>query len=463
MASSVVYGRDFSYDVALSFASEQRAYVVKVAAALRRRGIRSFYDDYEIATLWGRDLYEHLDWIYREAARYCVLFASEDYAKKVWTTHERRSAQARALQLNQAYILPVRFDDTEIPGLRPTVVYVDARLLSPGALARLIYEKLQSETPGEPTRNTSAFDNSSSLRIRRGDGPSLSSSKLPGRVLLSDLIGTPSRESLINSWERDQSTGKAIIGLDEHGPALVDFVRDGHNMLVAGATGSGKSELFRTLVASLAYMASPADVNFFFAEYKSESLFRDFMGLPHVAGSADGDSDDFSASFKAYVQQEVARRRQILGKHAYALTYDEYVDRRSISGQPHTPLPRLFILLDEVTGLFAAQPDQIEFIIRHALSSLKLGIHFILGTQRIGGLNREVRSIAELRICLRVFDRDDSVDIIDVPDAASIPSSAPGRAFVRTSDLSLHAIQIAEADCIENLCTAANLALEDTY
>ena len=133
---------DFTYDVALSFAGEQRTYVQKVAAGLRRRGIRPFYDDYEQATLWGKDLYEHLDWIYQKAARYCVLFASEAYARKVWTTHERRSAQARALQSNHEYVLPVRFDDTEIPGLRSTIAYVDARSLLPGKLAAFICEKL---------------------------------------------------------------------------------------------------------------------------------------------------------------------------------------------------------------------------------------------------------------------------------------------------------------------------------
>lgn len=142
VASSGERDGDFTYDVALSFAGQQRAYVEKVAAALRRRGIRPFYDNYEKAALWGKDLYEHLDWIYQKAARYCVLFASDDYAKKVWTTHERRSAQARALQSNQEYVLPVRFDDTEIPGLRPTVVYVDARSLTPAKLAGLISEKL---------------------------------------------------------------------------------------------------------------------------------------------------------------------------------------------------------------------------------------------------------------------------------------------------------------------------------
>jgi hypothetical protein len=90
VVNSDVRAGDFTYDVALSFAGEQRAYVQKVAAALRRRGIRPFYDDYEKAALWGKDLYEHLDWIYRKAARYCVLFASKDYAEKVWATHERR-------------------------------------------------------------------------------------------------------------------------------------------------------------------------------------------------------------------------------------------------------------------------------------------------------------------------------------------------------------------------------------
>ena len=146
VANSDARAGNFAYDVALSFAGEQRAYVEKVAAALRRRGLRPFYDDYEKASLWGKDLYEHLDWVYQKAARYCVLFASEAYAKKVWTTHERRSAQARALQSSQEYVLPVRFDDTEIPGLRPTVWYVDARSVPPGKLARLISEKLGPES-----------------------------------------------------------------------------------------------------------------------------------------------------------------------------------------------------------------------------------------------------------------------------------------------------------------------------
>jgi hypothetical protein len=110
----------------------------------------------------GKDLYEHLDWIYQKAARYCVLFASADYARKVWTTHERRSAQARALLSAEEYVLPARFDDTEIPGLRSTVGYIDVRSMSATKLADLIAQKLGPRVrskffPPEPDLLYAAF------------------------------------------------------------------------------------------------------------------------------------------------------------------------------------------------------------------------------------------------------------------------------------------------------------------
>lgn len=132
----------FDYDVALSFAGEQREFVREVAASLSATGVRCFYDEAEKANLWGKDLYEHLDWIYGKAARFCVLFASKEYAQKVWTTHERKSAQARAIGSSSEYVLPARFDDTEIPGLRSTIGHVDLRDTSASELADLIRQKL---------------------------------------------------------------------------------------------------------------------------------------------------------------------------------------------------------------------------------------------------------------------------------------------------------------------------------
>ena len=101
-----------------------------------------FFDDYEKAELWGKDLYSHLDEIYQYLCQYCILFASREYADKVWTNHERQSAQARALQEKKEYILPARFDDTPIPGLPDTVHYIDLRQTSPSKLSDLVVRKL---------------------------------------------------------------------------------------------------------------------------------------------------------------------------------------------------------------------------------------------------------------------------------------------------------------------------------
>ncbi len=86
------------YDVALSFAGEDRAYVDMVADQLRARGVSVFYDRYEEADLWGKDLYTHLIEVYMKRARYTLMFISIHYKAKVWTNHERKAAQARALQ-----------------------------------------------------------------------------------------------------------------------------------------------------------------------------------------------------------------------------------------------------------------------------------------------------------------------------------------------------------------------------
>lgn len=132
----------FQFDVALSFAGENRPYVEKVAAHLKATGVKVFYDDYETAELWGKDLYVHLSEVYSKKARFCVVFISEHYAKKAWTNHERKAAQARAFQEQREYILPARFDDTEISGINETVGYVDLRTLTPENLVSLIRQKL---------------------------------------------------------------------------------------------------------------------------------------------------------------------------------------------------------------------------------------------------------------------------------------------------------------------------------
>jgi len=130
------------YDIALSFAGEDREYVDQVAGHLRRARVNVFYDKYEQVDLWGKNLYEHLSNLYQNQARYTVMFISKHYAEKLWTRHERRSAQERAFRESLEYILPARFDDTEVPGLPSTIHYLDLRFLSPAQFAEAITEKL---------------------------------------------------------------------------------------------------------------------------------------------------------------------------------------------------------------------------------------------------------------------------------------------------------------------------------
>lgn len=135
-------GETHRYEVALSFAGEDRAYVEEVAAHLKNAGVAVFYDKFEAAELWGKDLIEHLQNVYQNEAEYCVLFVSEHYVTKPWPRHERRSAQNRALVAKEEYLLPARFDDSTVPGLPPSIGYVDLRELTPLEFADLILEKI---------------------------------------------------------------------------------------------------------------------------------------------------------------------------------------------------------------------------------------------------------------------------------------------------------------------------------
>jgi len=133
------------YDVALSFAGEDRGYVDETATILDRTQVSVFYDQFEEVRLWGKDLAEHLHQVYSKDSHFVVMFASRHYAKKAWPSHERQSALSRHLKGETGRILPVKLDDTEIPGVPSTIGYIDARAVAPERLAELIRQKLDDE------------------------------------------------------------------------------------------------------------------------------------------------------------------------------------------------------------------------------------------------------------------------------------------------------------------------------
>lgn len=130
------------FQVALSFAGEQRTYVRQVADALAARHIAVFYDEFQANTLWGTDGAEHFHQIYSQDTQYVVMFISAEYVTKAWTRQERRAAISRQMKDDGEYILPVRFDETEVPGLPDTIQYLLADRFTPAQLAIEIAKKV---------------------------------------------------------------------------------------------------------------------------------------------------------------------------------------------------------------------------------------------------------------------------------------------------------------------------------
>jgi len=175
--TGVAEGRDgptYEYDVALSCAPEDAVYVAQVAGQLQERGVRIFFefDDHRIAEDWGRDLQVLFDEVFRKRARFAMPFVSTHYARRLWSTLQHRSAQARALFEDDAYVLPVRLDDTELAGLRPTIRCLVARQMTVARLVELFLEKLHASAlptapPVPALRAAAAMAGPSSVQAER--------------------------------------------------------------------------------------------------------------------------------------------------------------------------------------------------------------------------------------------------------------------------------------------------------
>lgn len=134
-----------NFDVAISFAGTERSSAERLAQRLRAENVSVFYDNFYPEHLWGKDLVVLFDGIYRKRSKYCVIFISTAYVERMWTNHERRSAQARALEEKGAeYILPIRIDDTDVPGLPPTIGYLSLAELGIDKIAEMLLMKLRA-------------------------------------------------------------------------------------------------------------------------------------------------------------------------------------------------------------------------------------------------------------------------------------------------------------------------------
>ncbi len=234
------------------------------------------------------------------------------------------------------------------------------------------------------------------------------------------------------------------IGSDAQGPLTLDLIADGPHVLIGGTTGSGKSELLRSLIAGVAASADPDHVAMVLIDYKGGAAFDCCAELPHVAGLVtDLDRDLGSRALRCLEAELRFREQRLREAGAEDLAAFRQICASNTSATPE-PLPRLLVVVDEFATLAADLPDFLTALVGIAQRGRSLGVHLVLATQRPSGVvTDDIRANASCRIALRVTDPRESVDIIDVGDAAAIPRSRPGRAIARFGPGEITAFQSA--------------------
>ncbi len=253
-------------------------------------------------------------------------------------------------------------------------------------------------------------------------------------------IGDVDDLDLASAW-RPRSPGDFLrvpIGVDDAGtPVLLDLKESaqlgmGPHGICIGATGSGKSELLRTLILGLALTHSPDDLSMILVDYKGGAAFAPFAGLPHVAGIIDNLADDpqLTERARASIAGEVVRRQRLLKDAGNAASIGHY--RRLRTERPELPaLPHLFLVIDEFGELLTAEPDFVELLLTIGRIGRSIGVHLLLSSQRIeGGRLRGLDTYLSYRIGLRTFSESESAVVLDTPDAFHLPA-IPGFGYLK--------------------------------
>jgi DNA segregation ATPase FtsK/SpoIIIE, S-DNA-T family len=262
---------------------------------------------------------------------------------------------------------------------------------------------------------------------RYGDPELLSGGRGSASGPLSDLLadgaaGTAARWS---ASPRDVASLRVPIGRTSDGVSTVDLVADGPHALVAGTTGSGKSELLRSWVVALASAWAPTEVAFVLVDFKGGATFDGLARLPHVAGVVTDLDGGAAGRLLRSLDAELVHREAILRRHGVA-------DLAHLTvGDVGVP-PRLVVVVDELAALVDRHHDATPSLVAIAQRGRSLGVHLVLATQRPAGVVSDaVRANVAVRIALRVESVTDAVDVVGDADPAGWARSEPGRARLR--------------------------------
>lgn len=281
------------------------------------------------------------------------------------------------------------------------------------------------------------------MQLAHFDDPELviPGAALPRLVCAPELFDlTPATAQKVQKLWKEKSGVSAPIGIGDDGQVVLDIVRDGPHGLVGGTTGSGKSEFLRTFVAGLAARNSPDELNFILIDFKGGAAFKACERLPHTIGTISNLDEQLADRALRALDAEM-HRRQVLFSQA-----GEGVDniKDYMATNPPEPMPRILLVIDEFAMLAKDFPDVLQSLVNVAAVGRTLGVHMILATQRPAGVvNDDILANTNLRVALRVQSKEDSSNVIGVPDASAIERTQMGRAYVKLGQEDISAVQTA--------------------
>ena len=248
-------------------------------------------------------------------------------------------------------------------------------------------------------------------------------------------ILAPDDLRLQERWSDSQvdKSMSAPIGVSKSGVVRLDLhdKADGPHGLVAGTTGSGKSEILQTYVLSMAALYHPHEVAFMIIDFKGGGMANQFADLPHLLGAITNiDGKAINRSLKS-IKAELQKRQRLFAEQEVN-HIDRYI-KLYRAGEAKTALPHLIIIVDEFAELKAEQPDFMKELISAARIGRSLGVHLILATQKPSGqVNEQIWSNSRFKLCLKVQSQEDSNEVLKSPLAAEIKE--PGRAYLQVGN-----------------------------
>jgi S-DNA-T family DNA segregation ATPase FtsK/SpoIIIE len=263
-------------------------------------------------------------------------------------------------------------------------------------------------------------------------------SQIPEAITFFEMYGIehPEQLQVRERWRRNQSHKTLAVPLGVR--AKEDYVElnlhekaHGPHGLVAGTTGSGKSEIVQSYILSLAVNFHPHEVGFLLIDYKGGGMANLFADLPHLLGTITNLDKAESMRAMASIKSELARRQQIFGEHN--VNHINGYNKLFKLGQVSEPLPHLFIISDEFAELKKEQPEFMSELVSAARIGRSLGIHLILATQKPSGVvDDQIWTNSKFKLCLKVQNEGDSKEMLKTPDAANI--TQPGRSYLQVGN-----------------------------